>query len=54
MYDETVLLKVIAKLMIQIEEEKHRRVEFIKASLKPFSIEEPTTEDIERKIRELS
>ena len=56
MFDEQTLLRVIAKLMMQIEEEKHRRVELIQvyASLKTFSIKEPTDEEIERRIRELS
>lgn len=55
MYDEETLLKVIAKLMMQVEEERKRRTELIQAfgSLKPFSITEPTSEEIERRILEL-
>jgi len=59
MFDETVLKKVIGKLMVQVEEEKRRRVEAIQALtnlplLKPFSIRVPTDEEIERRIEELS
>ena len=55
MYDEQALLKVIAKLMMQVEEERRRRVELIQAygSLKSFSVKEPTPEEIERRILEL-
>ena len=56
MYDEATLLRVIAKLMQQVEEEKQRRAELIQAyaSLKSFSIKKPTDEEVERRIRELS
>jgi hypothetical protein len=59
MFDETVLRRVIGKLMVQVEEEKRRRAEAIQALtnlplLKPFSIRVPTDEEIERRIEELS
>lgn len=59
MFDEMALKKVIGKLMVQIEEEKRRRVEAIQALtslplLEPFSIKVPTDEEIERRIEELS
>jgi hypothetical protein len=59
MFDEKALRKVIGKLMVQVEEEKRRRVEAIQALtnlplLKPFSITVPTEEEIERRIEELS
>lgn len=59
MFDETSLKKVIGKLMIQIEEEKRRRVEAIQALVKlpllePFSVKAPSDEEIEKRIQELS
>jgi len=59
MFDENVLKKVIGKLMVQVEEEKRRRVEAIQALtslplLQPFSVRIPTDEEIERRIEELS
>ncbi len=56
---EKDLLKVIGKLMVQVEEERRRRIEAIQALtslplLKPFSIHIPTDEEIERRIQELS
>ena len=58
MYDEQVLLKVIARLMMQVEEEKRRREEVIRAfalvsSIKLDSVKEPSKEEIERRIVEL-
>jgi len=58
MLDETALKKVVGKLMIQVEEERRRRIEAIQALtnlplLKPFSIKTPTDEEIERRIEEL-
>lgn len=52
------LRAVIVKLMMQVEEEKRRRIEAIHALmslslLKPFSIKTPTDEEIERRIEEL-
>jgi hypothetical protein len=57
--DEQTLKKVIGKLMVQIEEEKRRRIEAIQALVKlpllePFSIKTPTDEEIEKRIDELS
>jgi len=59
MYSEAILKKVIARLMIQVEEEKRLRIEAIQALVKlpllqPFSVEFPTEEEIERRITELS
>jgi len=58
MFDEKALKKVIGKLMLQVEEEKRRRIEAIQALtslplLKPFSVKVPTDEEIERRIQEL-
>lgn len=59
MFDEKALKKVIGKLMVQVEEEKRRRIEAIQALvnlplLEPFSIKVPTEEEIEKRIDELS
>lgn len=56
MYDETTLLKVIRRLMVQVEEERKRRVELIQVfgGLKSFSVTEPTSEEVERRILELA
>jgi hypothetical protein len=59
MFDEQALKKVIGKLIIQVEEEKRRRIETIQALvrlplLEPFSIKLPTEEEIEKRIEELS
>lgn len=59
MFDEQTLLRVIAKLMMQVEEERQRRVELIRAfahvsNSGPHSVETPSAEDIERRIVELS
>lgn len=58
MYDEQVLLRVIARLMMQVEEERRRREEVIRAfaslsSIKSDSIKEPSEQEIERRIVEL-
>lgn len=59
MFDEAVLIKVIGRLMVQVEEEKRRRIEAIQALtnlplLQPFLVRLPTEEEIERRIEELS
>jgi hypothetical protein len=59
MFDEKALKKVIGKLMVQVEEEKRRRVEAIQALtnlplFQPFSIKVPTEAEIEQRIEELS
>ena len=59
MFDEKILIKVIGKLMIQVEEEKRRRIEAIQALtslplLKPFEVHVPTEGEIEKRIEELS
>ena len=59
MFDEKTFKKVVGKLMVQVEEERRRRVEAIQALtslplLEPFSIKHPTEEEIERRIEELS
>ena len=59
MYSEAILKKVIARLMIQVEEEKRLRIEAIQALVKlpllqPFLVKTPTDEEIERRIQELS
>ena len=57
MPDERDLKKVIARLMVQVEEEKRRRIEMIQAfaSLpsQPVLVKTPTDEEIERRILEL-
>jgi hypothetical protein len=58
MSDERDLKKVIAALMVQVEEEKRRRIEAIQALtnlplLQPFQVKAPTDEEIERRILEL-
>jgi hypothetical protein len=58
MLDEKSMKKVVSLLMIQVEEERRRRIEAIQALtnlplLKPFSIKAPTDEEIERRIEEL-
>jgi len=59
MYSEAILKKVIARLMIQVEEEKRLRIEAIQALvrlplLQPFSVKVPTEDEIEKRIQELS
>jgi hypothetical protein len=59
MPEERDLKKVIGKLMVQVEEEKRRRIEAIQALtslplLQPFVVKVPTEEEIERRIEELS
>jgi len=59
MFSEEILRRVIKKLMLQVEEEKRRREEAIRAltnisMLPPQPIRVPTDEEIERRIEELS
>jgi hypothetical protein len=59
MFDEKALIKVIGKLMIQVEEERRLRAEAIQAltklpHLSLYSIKIPTKEEIEKRILELS
>jgi hypothetical protein len=56
---EELLKKVIGKLMQQVEEERRLRIEAIQALvslpvLEPFSVKVPSSEEIERRIQELS
>lgn len=59
MFDDATLRKVIGRLMVQVEEERLRRVEIIQAlvtlpSSKSFSVKSPTDEEIEQRIEQLS
>ncbi len=58
MYDEQAFLRIIGKLIQQVEEERCRREEVIRAfallsSIKSTSIKEPSKEEIEKRIAEL-
>jgi hypothetical protein len=55
MLKENTLLRVIAKLMMQVDEERQRRIELIHAyaSVRPVKVHEPTADEVERRIIEL-